>query len=148
MTSGPDYVLVAWSAEGAAAETVFHVDPDPMVQRWVYLWKPTRTARFRAALERKRSASLAVSVANYAGRPEGVSTYGQAESETVGFSMVLLLHEGTDWLQIRRVALTPGDAIVRTPDGQRFYGAIASTEATDRDTIYQTSSIQITNVGR
>lgn len=147
VTSGPSYVLVAWSADGAAAENFFDVDPDEEVIRWFYLWKPGASARVRAALERKRSASLASTVSNYAGRPEAVSTYGEAIAESSHFNGVLLLAEGTDWSQIRTIVLTPGDAIVRTPDGLRFWANIPSTEATDRDLIYQQVSIPLVHVG-
>lgn len=148
VTSGPSYVLVAWSAEGASAEYAFTVDPDPGVQRWVYLNKPSVRARFRAGIQRKRSASLAQSVSNYAGRAEAVSTYGEAVTEGSSFSMVLLLAEGTDWMQLRKVVLTPGDAIVRTPDGLRFWAAVPTTEATDSDLIYQQATLQLVHVGQ
>lgn len=147
VTNGPEYVLVAWSADGATTELSFAVDPEPLVQRWVYLNKPSARARFRAGVQRKRSASLAQSVDNYAGRPEAVSTYGEAVREGSDFSMVLLLAEGTDWSQIRRVVLTPGDAVVRTPDGLRFYASIPSSDATDSDLVYQQASITVVHVG-
>lgn len=148
ITSGPSYVLVAWSADGAAAEYAFTVDPDPAVQRWVYLNKPSARARFRAGIQRKRSASLAQGVSHYAGRAEAVSTYGEAITEGSSFSVVLLLAEGTDWTQLREVVLTPGDAIVRTPDGLRFWAAVPTTEATDSDLIYQQATLQLVHVGQ
>ena len=147
VTSGPNYVLVAWSAEGAAAETPFYVAPDPEVLRWFYLWKPGSRARFRAAVQRKRSASLAVSVANYAGRREATSTYGEAVTEGTDYNMTLLPQEGTDWGQVRRVVLTSGDAIVRSPDGLRFRAALTATDATDNGLLYQQAGIQLRHVG-
>lgn len=147
-TLGQEYVLVAWTEEGARSETVFTVDPDDSVLGWFYIWKPEAQARFKAGVKRTRSASLAVTVDQYAGRAEAVSTYGVGISEETGFSMLLFPEaEGTDWLQLRRVALTPGDAIVRSPDGLRFRGAIGSTGATDSNLIYQEATLSITHVG-
>lgn len=147
ITNGPEYVLVAWSADGAAAENFFDVDPDEEVIRWFYLWKPGVRARFRAAVQRKRNAALAVSVANYAGRPEAVSTYGEAITENTDYSMTLLDVEDTNWNQIRQVALTPGDVIARSPDGLRFRAALSSTEASDNMLSYEQATLQLRHVG-
>lgn len=147
ITNGPSYVLVSWSADGAAAENFFDVDPDEEVIRWFYLWKPGVRARFRAAVQRKRNAALAVSVANYAGRPEAVSTYGEAITENTDYSMTLLDVEDTNWNQIRRVALTPGDVIARSPDGLRFRAVLSGTEASDNMLSYEQATLQLRHVG-
>ena len=145
-TLGQEYRIIAWSAEGASSETIYLAQPDRALSGWFYLTKPNSSCRFRAAASLKQSVKPSVVTELYAERREAVSTYGFGYAEDVSLGGTLVLDEGTDWTQIRSVAIERADAVARTPAGDRLWVTITGADVTSEGKYSQQITISLTRV--
>lgn len=146
LLTGQTYRLVSWSLEGAMTEVLVRVEPDPTLAGWWYVHKPGSSCRFRAAATRRRHVETSADVRHYLGRSSRVSTYGEASKETTSVDFTLLASEGASWEDVREVALELADAVVRSPDGKRFWCVVSASDASDRDQVYATASLTFEHV--
>lgn len=145
-TLGQEYRIIAWSDEGASSETIYLAQPDRALSGWFYLTKPNSSCRFRTAASLKQSVKPSVVTELYAERREAVSTYGYGYAEDVSLGGTLVLDEGTDWKQVRAVAIERADAVARTPAGDRLWVTITGADVTSEGKYSQQITMSLTRV--
>jgi hypothetical protein len=75
-----------------------------------------------------------------------VSTYGYGYAEDVSLGGTLVLDEGTDWKQVRAVAIERADAVARTPAGDRLWVTITGADVTSEGKYSQKITMSLTRV--
>lgn len=146
--TGPDYLVVSHTAEGAAGETLISIPPDPVARHCFYLTStPTGlVARLRYNPDRSRDVARAVDVEHYWGRELPLARHGTAVTRTDSLSGLLVLTRDDPWEAFEAVATCGEDAIMRDPDGGRMRVAVSKASDKGKYWKYQQVSVSWTRI--